>query len=195
MTRRPADRDRDEFADHAAIVLDGLGRYREALPPARTRLTPCRAGRGGWALPEVVEAAARAISARSRSGPSSADERNSVIPRLGARPRGPRAGPAQRGQRGRGPSSRRSIDLAGPAPSRAGGAHLLYGEWPRRESRRRDARVALRAGYELLDEIGTEAFAERARIELLATARRSANGRHDARRSNRARPRDRPVGP
>ena len=48
-------------------------------------------------------------------------------------------------------------------------AHLLYGEWLRRENRRTDARAQLRAAYDILDAIGMEAFAERARRELLAT--------------------------
>ena len=48
-------------------------------------------------------------------------------------------------------------------------AHLLYGEWLRREGRRVDAREQLRRAFELLHEIGMEGFAERARIELLAT--------------------------
>jgi DNA-binding CsgD family transcriptional regulator len=48
-------------------------------------------------------------------------------------------------------------------------AHLLYGEWLRRENRRVDAREQLRTAHDLLATIGMEAFAERARRELLAT--------------------------
>jgi DNA-binding CsgD family transcriptional regulator len=47
--------------------------------------------------------------------------------------------------------------------------HLLYGEWLRCERRRVDARAQLRAAHEQFTAIGMEAFAERARRELLAT--------------------------
>jgi ATP/maltotriose-dependent transcriptional regulator MalT len=47
--------------------------------------------------------------------------------------------------------------------------HLVYGEWLRRERRRVDARVHLRAAHDMLATIGMAAFAERARHELLAT--------------------------
>ncbi len=63
-----------------------------------------------------------------------------------------------------------------------GRAHLLYGEWLRRQHRRRDARVALYSAYEILDSIGAEAFAERAHMELLATgehARKRSVGTRD----------------
>jgi DNA-binding CsgD family transcriptional regulator len=48
-------------------------------------------------------------------------------------------------------------------------AHLLYGEWLRRQRRRRDARDQLGRAYEIFDSAGAAAFAERARTELRAT--------------------------
>jgi DNA-binding CsgD family transcriptional regulator len=48
-------------------------------------------------------------------------------------------------------------------------AHLVYGEWLRRENRRVDARAELRKAYELFATMGAEAFAERSRRELVAT--------------------------
>jgi DNA-binding CsgD family transcriptional regulator len=56
-----------------------------------------------------------------------------------------------------------------PFRTELGRAHLLYGEWLRREGRRVDAREQLTRAYEMFSAIGAEAFAERARRELVAT--------------------------
>jgi predicted nucleic acid-binding protein len=47
-------------------------------------------------------------------------------------------------------------------------SHLLYGEWLRRERQRTEAREQLRTALGELEAMGIEAFAERARRELLA---------------------------
>jgi DNA-binding CsgD family transcriptional regulator len=79
---------------------------------------------------------------------------------------------------------REAIDCFGRARLRVdlGRAHLVYGEWLRRERRRRDAREQLGRAYEIFDSIGAAAFAGRARIELRATgghARQPAAGTPD----------------
>jgi DNA-binding CsgD family transcriptional regulator len=47
-------------------------------------------------------------------------------------------------------------------------ARLLYGEWLRRQRRRRDAREQLNAACEMFARLGMDTFAERARVELRA---------------------------
>ena len=66
---------------------------------------------------------------------------------------------------------RESIDRLGRTHMRAdlARAHLLYGEWLRRQRRRIDARAQLRIAHDMLEAMGMEAFAERARRELQAT--------------------------
>jgi DNA-binding CsgD family transcriptional regulator len=66
---------------------------------------------------------------------------------------------------------RESVDRLGLTRLRAelARSYLLYGEWLRRERRRRDARVQLRIAHDMLDVMGIQAFAERARRELRAT--------------------------
>jgi DNA-binding CsgD family transcriptional regulator len=60
-------------------------------------------------------------------------------------------------------------------------SRLLYGEWLRREGRRVDAREELRAAHDAFNAMGAEAFAERARHELLATGEKVRSRRDDTR--------------
>ena len=162
------------FVDWAESVLyNGLGRYPQALAAARRVVGYAELALPvNWVMPELIEAAVRAgshelaaetdrhLTDRSRASGTDwalgiaarshallADDEHAedlyaeAIERLGR--------------------TRVRIDLAR--------AHLLYGEWLRRQPRRADARKQLRIAHEMFTEFGMEAFAERARIELQAS--------------------------
>jgi DNA-binding CsgD family transcriptional regulator len=168
-----------------AILFNGLGRYGEALVAAQRAAhdTP-ELFISSWALAELIEAASRSvgpghaagalerltedtavagtdwglgIAARSRALLTDADAAESLyreaIERLG--------------------STRLAPELAR--------AHLLYGEWLRRQHRRIDARNELRSAHDMFTGFGMEAFAERARVELEATGERSRKRTVDTR--------------
>jgi DNA-binding CsgD family transcriptional regulator len=156
----------------AAILHNGLGRYADAFAAAG------QAREGGhlyvsmWALPELIEAAVRtsntevAADALERLAESTSVSGTDWALGVEARSRAllsegetaDRLYPEAIKRLGR---TRMRAELAR--------AHLLYGEWLRRENRRIDAREQLRASHQMLTAIGMEGFAERARRELLAT--------------------------
>ncbi len=156
-----------------AILRNGRGRYAEATAAAEqaSRDTP-EAYVSMWALPELIEAAAR--TGDTQRAARALDELTETT-----RPGGTDWGLGiearcralvSAGQAADG-LHREAIDLLGRTRLRPelARAHLLYGEWLRRENRRTDAREQLRTAHAMLDEIGMEGFAERARRELLAT--------------------------
>jgi DNA-binding CsgD family transcriptional regulator/tetratricopeptide (TPR) repeat protein len=156
-----------------AILYNGLGRYADALQPAQEASdeTP-ELFISAWALAELVEAAFRSGNAHlageaverlaDTTRPSGTDWALGVE----ARSRALVSEGATAESLYRDAIERLSRTQLRPELARA---HLLYGEWLRREGRRVDAREQLRTAYDQLTSIGMEAFAERARRELLAT--------------------------
>jgi putative NIF3 family GTP cyclohydrolase 1 type 2 len=157
----------------SAIRYNGLGRYEDALAAAaRAAGDPRGLGQSMWVLVELIEAAVRSGHAERATGPLAqlAEMAHAADTdwALGTHARaaallaeGATAGRAYREAIERLSRTRGSEPLAR--------AHLLYGEWLRREHRRVDAREQLRVAHAMLSDIGMEAFAERARRELLAT--------------------------
>jgi DNA-binding CsgD family transcriptional regulator len=175
------------IAEYArAVLCNGLGEYDEAVLAALSASDHGEVIVENWGLSELVEAATRTgrtelaadalqrltrktraagtdwalgIEARSRAllseGTRAEDQFRVALEHLGR--------------------TRVRAELAR--------AHLLYGEWLRRENRRRDARAQLRAAHDEFTSIGMEAFAERARGELSATGetvpRRTVESRDD----------------
>jgi DNA-binding CsgD family transcriptional regulator len=157
----------------AAILYNGLGRYDQARAAAeQAREDTSLVFTAMWALPELIEAAARsgdtqvAADAFSRLAETTRACGTDFGLGIEARSRALLSeGPIAEGL------YREAIDRLGRTqlrPELARG-HLLYGEWLRRENRRVDARAQLRTAHEMLAAIGAEGFAERARHELLAT--------------------------
>ncbi len=157
----------------SAILMNSLARYPEALAAAQAAYAePSDLGLINWALPELVESAVRcgqhelAAEGRDRLArvtlASGTDWAIGVLARSTALLATDSAAEIHYQEAiehlGR---TRLRIELAR--------AHLLYGEWLRREGRRRDARGQLRTAYDMLAAAGSDAFAERARRELAAT--------------------------
>src|SRR5438477_4360070 len=163
-----------QFARWAtAVLFNGLGRYEEALIPARQASDAARElFISHWALAELVEACVRSgnsdlaaealerlVEAPSASG---ADWGLGIVARSRALVSEDEAAEAQYIE---------AITRLGRTPLRPelARAHLVYGEWLRREGRRTGSRAQLRTAYELFIGFGADAFAERTRRELLAT--------------------------
>jgi hypothetical protein len=125
-----------------------------------------------WALVELVEAGVRTRHTQAAAG---ALEKLSSMARASGTEwaLGIEAGRRALLHRGRAAEEhyREAIDrLAGTTVHvELARTQLLYGEWLRREGRRVDARAQLRTAHETLTAMGLQAFAERARHELLAT--------------------------
>ena len=168
-----------------ALLHNGHGHYDEALAAARQACEHEDVMSTAGPLVELIEAGVRSGQPGRGRGRARTAERAHAGERhrLGARGRSalPRAllSDAERAALPRVARAAR----AQPRGGRARARRLLYGEWLRRENRRVDAREQLRAAYEMFSHMGAEAFAERARRELLATGetvrKRTAETRDD----------------
>jgi DNA-binding CsgD family transcriptional regulator/tetratricopeptide (TPR) repeat protein len=156
-----------------AVLYNGIGRYEEALAAAQRASddTP-QLFISAWALTELIVASTRtrkeglATDALERLAESTSAADADWGPGILARSRallseGEAAESSYREAIDRLSRSRLRPELAR--------SHLNYGEWLRREHRRVDAREQLRKAHGMLTAIGMDAFAERAREELLAT--------------------------
>ena len=156
-----------------AVLYNGLGRYDEALASAQLGAAyPPDLAVSSWTLSELVEAAARcgrpdaAADALGRLAEMARACGTDWVLGVEARARAAVAEPGD------------ADALHGHAIeclertrfcTELARSRLLYGEWLRREGRRVDARAQLRVAHDQFTSIGMEAFAERARKELLAT--------------------------
>jgi DNA-binding CsgD family transcriptional regulator/tetratricopeptide (TPR) repeat protein len=157
----------------AAVLYNGLARYDEAAAAARqVTANDIDPYPQMWALPELIEAAARL---------GETDVARKALDRLAemTQPAGTDWGLGTEARSRALLSEGENADLlyreaierlgrTGLRPELAR-AHLLYGEWLRREGRRSDAREQLRTAHHMFVAIGMEAFAERTRRELVAT--------------------------
>jgi DNA-binding CsgD family transcriptional regulator len=170
----------------SGILCNGLGRYEQALEEARQASEQApELIVSAWALPELIEAASRtgqtqvAADALERLAAAASAAQTDWASGIHARSRallsdGEDAEAAYR----------EAIERLGRTPLRPelARAHLLYGEWLRREGQRADARTQLRTAHAMFTAIGMAAFAERARRELAAsgeTARQRTAETHD----------------
>jgi DNA-binding CsgD family transcriptional regulator len=155
-----------------ALLYNGGGRYAEALAAAQRGCEQDDVGLFAWSLVELIEAGVRSGATETTAG---------ALDRLSARTQasgtdwalGIEAGSRALLSNGRAaePLYREAVERLARTRGvvHLARAQLTYGEWLRRENRRVDARGQLRAAYDHFSRMGAEAFAERARRELVAT--------------------------
>ena len=168
-----------------AVLCNGLARYTEALAAAEGAAEdPRELWFSTWVAVELIEAASRTGNVERATGAlewlassaraSGSDWGLGVAARSGALLSEGDAAESLYGEAierlGR---TRLRVDLAR--------AHLLYGEWLRREGRRMDAREQLHIAFDMFTAMEIEAFARRAERELLATGDRVRKRRVETR--------------
>jgi DNA-binding CsgD family transcriptional regulator len=159
----------------SAQRYNGLGRYDDALAAAeRAAEDPRGLGPSIWVLAELIEAAVRSGQAERATGPlaqiAELAHAAGTDWALGTHARAAAmladGATAERLYR---EAIERLSRIHSPGSQTVARAHLLYGEWLRRQHRRVDAREQLRVAHAMLAGMGADAFAERARRELQAT--------------------------
>ncbi|WP_107656882.1 AAA family ATPase [Nocardia suismassiliense] len=150
-----------------AVLSNGLADYPAAMRAAERAVATGDLGLAGLALPELVEAAVRCHEPDvARAALATLAERAGGHPfGLGIQTY------AKALVYDDEDSYRLAVSLLDSSTFAvaAGRAHLVYGEWLRRQGRRRDARTELRHAHEVFAALGAEAFAARAAGELRAT--------------------------
>ena len=162
------------FAQSALGVLElGLGRYHEAMIAVQDAgLDQILVTR---TLPDLVEAAVRCgeeqLATQAAGELAESTTASGTDWALGVLARSQALLVAGREAEG---LYREAIDhlRRSRARTQLARARLVYGEWLRRERRRRDAREELRAASQLFESMGALAFADRAQSELAATGER-----------------------
>jgi DNA-binding CsgD family transcriptional regulator len=174
------------FLDYArALVYNAAGQYEPALEAAQRSCDRHPVGTFTGALVELVEAAAR-CGQRERAG--IAFEQLADRARLAStewalglevRSAAHLSGDPVVAE----PLYLEAIERLGRARTRPdlARAHLVYGEWLRRENRRLDAREQLRLAHDMFSEMGIPGFAERARRELAASGETARKRTDDTR--------------
>jgi len=159
------------FASYTRCILElGQGRYDAAYATFPSGIADTSQLK--FALPDLAEAAQRsghhgaAADIACQLGRLAAASPSPVMLGFAARARALAAGDSADADE----LYREAIDQHGHSPGTAhlARSHLLYGEWLRRARRPRDARLTLHLAYQLLNDIGADGFAERARAELAA---------------------------
>ena len=161
-----------------ALLHNGLGRYPEAMRAAQQALHYQEypgmhyPGIANWAAAELVEASARSgmtgIATDTYRWIAEMTSASGTNWALGVEARSCALVTEGNAAEGLYQDSIMHLDRSRVRAELAR-AHLLYGEWLRRQRRRTDAREQLRTARGMLEAMGMEAFAERARRELQAT--------------------------
>jgi DNA-binding CsgD family transcriptional regulator len=161
------------FSEHSrAVLYNSLGKYQLALAAAQRASDYDELSSSSWALPELIEAASRsampelAADALTRLRTRTQAAGTAWALGIEARSRALLSDGAIAEELYREAISRFEESGIGSGLARA---HLVYGEWLRRARRRLDARDQLRRAQEMFAEMGAQAFADRAALELLAT--------------------------